>query len=331
MIYAVDQLHQLIDARRANRQFTYWCPHCSHKVYLRDGTKKIAHFAHYKQADAYCNKGEGAEHYLLKYKLAEYYKVHGYGVSIEPYIKSALQYPDIVVEQRYAIEIQFSQINCDFVLKRTNGLTLNNLNVVWVIKNPNYNKRKYLLFLTRFQRAFINPRNRTLFAWDWVNQKLLLYYNIQFLGGKSFRAQCKVISPGEIILTNQISEDIKLYKLSYSKVKQYINQCQHRHSVLEPTLSVIYNLRLQINDVCNCFGLIFKEQLFIQSHPVYWQLQLYYLFYTGTYTFDSFKELLKFNTFYLNDMNQTEIVQSIVNQFKLYYRIFNCNNVQKNR
>ncbi|SUM32328.1 Competence protein [Staphylococcus gallinarum] len=39
------------------------------------GQKKIAHFAHYKQDDAYCNKGEGAEHYLLKYKLAEYYKV----------------------------------------------------------------------------------------------------------------------------------------------------------------------------------------------------------------------------------------------------------------
>ncbi|SUM32329.1 competence protein [Staphylococcus gallinarum] len=85
-----------------------------------------------------------------------------------------MQYPDIVVEQRYAIEIQFSQINCDFVLKRTNGLTLNNLNVVWIIKNPNYNKRKYLLFLTRFQRAFINPRNRTLFAWELGKSEIIV-------------------------------------------------------------------------------------------------------------------------------------------------------------
>lgn len=331
MIYAVNISQQLIDARCANRHLVYWCPHCMERLYLRIGTKRIPHFAHFKSRDTYCGKGEGIAHYLLKYKIFDYFKAQGYQVDVEPFIKSAIQYPDIVIDGKYAIEIQFSNIKRELVQNRTKGLVNNGLEVTWIILNPHYNESTKQLLLTRYQCTFINPHNRTMVVWDCQKLKLFQYYNIQFLGGKSFWAERTEISPRDIILKKDITDNIKLFKLSYDKVSRFIKRCQYRHSVLEPTLSVIYNLRLQIDEICRYFGFIFNEQLFIYSHPIYWQLQLYYLIQTDNYNLEKFMQLLEFNTFYLDEMNHKEIVQSIVEKFKLYYCKSNCNNVQKRR
>ena len=85
-------------------------------------------------------------------------------MEIEPYYKEVLQYPDIVINQENAIEVQFSKISISKIIRRTTGLKRIGLNVIWIIKDVPL-KYKYVK-LSPFQSAFIHPINRTLVTWD---------------------------------------------------------------------------------------------------------------------------------------------------------------------
>lgn len=44
-----------------------------------------------------------------------------YHVQIEPYCPTIQQYPDILVNSKYVIEIQFSRIDIEEIIERTKG------------------------------------------------------------------------------------------------------------------------------------------------------------------------------------------------------------------
>ena len=48
-----------------------------------------------------------------------------------------------------------------------------------------------------------------------------------------------------------------IFKLTKSKIHYYLNQCRRKNSVLEPSLSAIYQLRLTDEAVYHNFGYIF--------------------------------------------------------------------------
>lgn len=329
MIYALDQSHNLIDARFAIKEGKYFCPHCKKCVILKQGTKKITHFSHARIAQTYCNKTESESHHFLKLYIASHFRDRNFKVDVECFIKKAYQYPDIVINDSDVIEIQFSQITIATVLKRTNGLLESNFKVNWIILNPKYNIKTKYLILTHYQRAFINHHDRTLYTWDNAKLKLYCYFNIYYLGGKLFLADVREISVSDLLNHCQGTFSRKRFKLNNKKINRYIKQCQLKRSVLEPTLNVIYNMRLQLSDICKYFGIIFPEQLYIKSHPIYWQLQLYYLMETGRYSLERFITKIEFNVFYINDFNKKEIAQLIVDKFKPFYNEFKYNNVQK--
>ena len=68
------------------------------------------------------------------------------------------------------------------------------------------------------------------------------------------------------------SEQAQIYKLSKRTINNYILQCRRKNSVLEPTLSAIYQLQMNDNEVCINTGFIFPNQIYIETHPVEWQL-----------------------------------------------------------
>ena len=65
-----------------------------------------------------------------------------------------MQYPDIVINQENAIEVQFSKISISKIIRRTTGLKRIGLNVIWIIKDVPL-KYKYVK-LSPFQSAFIH-------------------------------------------------------------------------------------------------------------------------------------------------------------------------------
>lgn len=60
-----------------------------------------------------------------KLYLARIYKALNFNVEIEPYYKEVLQYPDIVINQENAIEVQFSKISISKIIRRTTGFKAN--------------------------------------------------------------------------------------------------------------------------------------------------------------------------------------------------------------
>ena len=45
------------------------------------------------------------------------------------------QYPDLVIDNKYAIEVQFSRISVNEIMKRTRGLESIGLSVYWLISD----------------------------------------------------------------------------------------------------------------------------------------------------------------------------------------------------
>ncbi|WP_454303699.1 hypothetical protein [Staphylococcus cohnii] len=156
---------------------------------------------------------------------------------------------------------------------------------------------------------------------------------INFIGGQQFIAKRFDIPLGHLV--NQIQSKhgyhvaTQTLKLSKRAIRRYLSLCRKAHSVLEPSLSVMYNLKLTDEWVGEYLGIIYPEQMYIKSHPVYWQLQLIYMWQMNTFNMTQFKQLLELNQFYNIEIDKAQICYSIVQKFKQFYYNHGCYSVQK--
>ena len=67
-----------------------------------------------------------------------------YHVQIEPYCPTIQQYPDILVNSKYVIEIQFSRIDIEEIIERTKGFKQMNMEVIWLIQDCRYHRGGYI-------------------------------------------------------------------------------------------------------------------------------------------------------------------------------------------
>lgn len=328
MLRAKSENNSIVLANQAVKGLNYICPHCNRSVIFKNGGIKRAHFAHKNKRDYYCHKGETFEHYQLKYLLAQWFEYHAIDVALEPYVPQSYQYPDLIINHTNVIEIQFSQIPIFQIQKRTKSLLALGYSVIWIIKNPNYNEILQTLKLSNYERTFINNDERRLFAWDEETQQLYQYSALQFLGGQLYFAKRNKVSIGALIRKPADEDNNLLFKLKPTAVSRYIKQCRLKRTVLEPSLSVMYNLHITETWVCNHLGLIFPEQLYIKSHPIYWQLQLLFMLHNKDYKARLFLGLIEFNPFYMDNIDKEKIVRKVVRQFQQLYVATEVNSVQ---
>ncbi|WP_426432590.1 competence protein CoiA [Staphylococcus xylosus] len=331
MFYAKDGNGVLITAHNANNNCDYKCPHCQNKVILKKGLMKTAHFAHIYKSSNFCNKGETYEHYMFKYELAQQLNKLDYYVVIEPYIYQCYQYPDLIINNKIAIEIQFSNITIDNIKKRSNALASIGFDVIWIIGKLKYNKRTKILILNKSERTYINLKRRQLFSWHSDTFLLYRYKIVQFIGGNRYIAIREQLSYKQFTYYFNKNDSPMLpchFKLTKSSIKQYIMYCRRQRTVREPSLSVIYNLQLEESWVCENLGMVYPEQIFIQSHPIYWQLQLLNMLDTNNINEGLFLNTIKYNHFYNYDVNSRVIVQAIIYKFQKSYRNIRYKNVQ---
>jgi len=330
MLFAINENNQIISAQHAQRKDIYVCPICKSQVILKNGMVTIPHFAHIKKRSLACNNGETLEHQKVKYMIASRFKETGHHIQIEPYIKKCHQIPDLIINQNFAIEIQFSNITIQSIKKRSKGLIKCGLQVIWVIKGIQYHVKTKILKLSKYERTYIDHSNRQLFVWESTSKQLFKYRIIQFLGGSNYIAIREIVDFQHIehVYNNSVNIDIKNLKLTSHAVQKYLKGCRNRHSVLEPSLSVIYNFQLSESWVCSHLGIIYPEQLYIQSHPVYWQLQLLRMIKTQETDIEQLSKVFKFNQFYHYDVDTIDITRILFEKFKNSYRLMGCNDVQ---
>ncbi|MDG0820075.1 competence protein [Staphylococcus equorum] len=332
MLCAKNERNQIISAMIAHKGHQYTCPHCHNKVIFKKGQFIAPHFAHVSERGLTCNKGETYEHYRLKYQLAQWFEKYNYDVAIEPYITRCYQYPDLIINHSVAIEIQFSRITILNIKKRSISLQKCGLDVVWIINNPSYDKVTQILMLTTYERTYINLKERHLFAWNSYTQQLYRYKILQYLGGKRYVAIREIVSNDTLIHTSthvNIQHNNLTLKLSETAITKYLKHCRNRRSVLEPSLSVMYQLQLSEAWISKHLGIIFPEQLYVKSHPVYWQLQLLFMLAHLQFKLSDFIKLIEYNEFYIGDINKEEIASEMVRKFQQLNYSIGLNNVQK--
>lgn len=325
MLVAINENHECVLTKQAIKNQNYFCPHCKSKVILKIGTKVIAHFAHVNPCKIWRSKGESALHYQTKYKIASMLKRLNFKVEVEPYYENIQQFPDIVVNSSFAIEVQFSNIPLSEIQKRTAGLMSVGLRPFWIIEDIKYRNGK--LTLNDHQASFINATHRSLYTWQEKFCQLIRYSNIQHLGGRQFLAKRDIVEDMTILLTEKRHKNMVCYKLGESLINRYIQHCRRKNSVLEPTLSAMYQLQLNDKQVIQQFGIIIPLQIYIKPHPIEWQLQLRLLEIHDELTIANIGAVIKLRDFAYHHYSKSKLLNKIIEQYQ-NARKLNCNDVQ---
>lgn len=169
--------------KNAIKSENYRCPFCKGKVVLKKGAYYTPHFAHVRNDLLYCHKNESQAHSELKYRIAQQLKDLNHKVSIEPYVPQSYQYPDLIIDDEIAFEIQFSKVTLACISRRSRALQNAGYKVYWIIKNVKYNKNNGVVYLSKYERNFIDIYNRLLLSWDTTHEMLFGYKMINFIGG----------------------------------------------------------------------------------------------------------------------------------------------------
>jgi len=312
LLSAFNNKRQLIKAVDAMNSEHYYCPSCRELVILKRVYKVKAHFAHRSHSLCIHAKGESQLHYQMKYHIAQSYLLHGQKVEIEPFLTDIQQYPDLLINDKFVIELQLSTIPFNIIKQRTKGLMSVGKHVIWLLQGLQFSRNQ--LTLTQFQSSFIHPEQRTLYEWDDREKSFYCYHHIQHLGGKRFSARKTQTSPLNILKLQSPCPSVS-FKLANHHIKYYIQQCRRQNSVLEPTLSAIYQLRLSDDQATQFLGYIFPNQIYINSHPIAWQAQLL-LYLTHKINFNYFKSSVKFRNLLFSNATEEDILNMLITQYK---------------
>lgn len=325
MYYAKQNNGSLITAHEAQRGSAYFCPHCAETVVLRQGTVKRAHFTHIKRNCRPNHSGETLTHYKAKYRLAQDLQLLGYEVQIEPQIRQGSQIPDLLLNNKVVVELQFSNITLVELQRRTSNYELLGYMVCWVVLLPTV---KYNYFkLTDFQSACIQPQLRRLFAWHATSERLYVITQIMAYGHNKFKGVYNKLNQ---FTFNNCSEQqrVSTAKIPEQSILKYLQFCRKRKSVLEPTLSLMYQLQLTEQWVAKHLGYVYPEQLLIKTHPVLWQLRYIYELQLPNFQVTQVVNSLKRRTFATPNINTTKELQRLINRFAQHYKTSKQYNVQ---
>ena len=89
--------------------------------------------------------------------------------------------------------------------------------MIWIIKDVPL-KYKYVK-LSPISKCFYSSINRTLVTWDSKKFVLILYSQLQHVGGKNFVAQRKVLKFEDIINMTFQSNNVPNFRLSASNIQ----------------------------------------------------------------------------------------------------------------
>ncbi|WP_415363045.1 Competence protein CoiA [Mammaliicoccus lentus] len=318
MLMGLNTRNELVYAQHAKSNELYRCPECNSELILRRGKHTIAHFAH--KSNSYCLKNvykkETLAHLASKHHIYSSLnkKVQ---IDMEYYLHEIEQIPDILINRNLVIEFQYSPINLELLGSRTAGFRALNLNVIWISKPANeYNR---ILKLSYFEAALINHTHRTLITYDYNRKLLIKYDQLQSLDVSHFIFRKNIIKWEDLLQAHNVSR-VPTFLLNDNFYNNYLGKCRQTRSVLEPTLSLLYQSGLIHKNRPKFLGIIVPEQLYILTNAITWQCYLYLEINKGTFTFERFNSFIKFRTFNNVNYSKEDILKSAL---KSYLSILN--------
>lgn len=316
MLIAVNHEGRYVSADQAVGSL-FTCPVCQKPVILKKGQYKIAHFSHQRVIDCYQSiyKQESAAHLAGKHELYRLSQQHH--VSMECYIHEIEQIPDILVDHKSALELQLSVIPVETIMARTYGYHSLGISVVWIASETSLKKVDGQLKLTLFQRSMIDASRRLLVTFDADTTQFYCYEIIGLTDRLTlcYRRTC-VKSVDDILCMRTVSPVTQAVKISKAERTKYISSCLGKKSVLEPTLSALYQLGIHWRHLPKEIGIVVPSQFYIRTHPIQWQSNLRLLLNKGRFSLPRFADELEFYTYYTNGLTHHTIALQLINEYR---------------
>ncbi|GGA98835.1 transcription factor [Macrococcus hajekii] len=318
MLIAVSLSGVYTPADHACTSEQYRCPVCLKPVVLKKGRYKIAHFSHQRIIDCYKStyKTESLAHLQGKHQL--YNMSRGLQVDMEYYLSDIEQIPDILIERRLAVELQLSVIPVDAIIRRSAGYRRLGMDVIWIADELKLTKQGDVLKLTAFQRSLVETSRMQLYSFD-SEQNIFYCYQLTELTSdlqmRYIRSEIQTVADFTAV-RGQLSACIAL---SNHQKKGFIRQCLKQKDVREPTLSALYQLRIQHQQLPASIGIVVPLQFFIRTHPITWQSQLLLALKQQTFSVQAFAVQLEY--YGVNDVTMTseELTAALIRQYSAAY------------
>ncbi|GFH39812.1 competence protein CoiA [Lactococcus insecticola] len=141
MLVALDEKDRIVNTLElASSDFTdlsdvfLRCPACKSQVRLKHGQIKLPHFAHVSlDACQSFSENESVQHLTLKKRLYHWFKADHQKVEVEYFLSELNQTPDLLVNDRIAIEIQCSPLSVKRLGERTETYRAHGYQVIWLM------------------------------------------------------------------------------------------------------------------------------------------------------------------------------------------------------
>lgn len=150
---------------------------------IRSGPRTVPHFAHYRRSTCVHNEGEGGYHENGKIQLYQWLKKQGYDTTLEEYVPSIQQRPDVLVRSKthtLAFEYQCASLSLTEWQRRTTGFKRAGIIPIWIRGATSLGKRKRMTqALSSLDQAFFYqlPRSPsiTLYAYCSDTERFILH------------------------------------------------------------------------------------------------------------------------------------------------------------
>ena len=133
MLIAFNKDRNRTEANEAIKKAEYVCPACDRRVLPKQGEIKIWHFAHKYLGDCWW-ASEGEDHLQAKVSLKNIFSTY-YKTELEVFVGTNII--DVLLDKKFAIEIQCSRISPIDLMYRTQLLTKKGYAVLWLLAGQN--------------------------------------------------------------------------------------------------------------------------------------------------------------------------------------------------
>ena len=155
----------------------FFCPACKSEVILKSGQIKMPHFAHKSLKNCeFWAENESEQHLSLKKELYDWTKKDE-KIEVEKYLPQLEQTPDLLVNDKIALEVQCSRLSIARLRERTKNYKNHDYHVFWLLGRDLWLREK----LDNLQRQFLYfSQNLGFYLWelDLSARKIRLKYLI---------------------------------------------------------------------------------------------------------------------------------------------------------
>lgn len=291
MFIAIDETGRQITADEAKKSKKYFCPVCDAPVTFKSGNIKLQHFSHHRILDCtrYLYKKESIRHLEAKHDL--YLKINGrLPVSMEYYLSEIEQIPDLLVDGKLAVEIQLSKISQDLIVERSKGYRELGIDVVWILDEAELKMVNGFLFPTHFQISTMYKSS--IFTYDMDSKQLFRRVLRNHHGCGKWQFSKIEVEAASLIHLREIKIESK-DKLSNEEMWQMVQREKLQKSVLNPTLSFIYQLSLDERNLPEHLRWTVAAERWILNPPLEWKLFIYHGLEMGSFNWDQFERFIR--------------------------------------